>query len=87
MEQNHVIFRWKAAVTAFSGTLTAMWGWFGWLVIVWAALMLADWLIGSAVAAKDGKWSSAKMRAGAWHKGRTIRLARSPLRTSAACPR
>ena len=72
MEQEHVIFRWKAIVSACLGTLTALWGWFGWLVVVWAALMLADWLIGSAVAAKDGKWSSAKMRAGAWHKGGMI---------------
>ena len=71
MEQN-TVFRWKAAVAAFLGTLTALWGWFGWLVVAWAALMLADWLIGSAVAAKDGKWSSARMRAGAWHKGGMI---------------
>ena len=71
MEQN-TVFRWKAAVAAFFGTLTALWGWFGWLVVAWAALMLADWLIGSAVAAKDGKWSSARMRAGAWHKGGMI---------------
>lgn len=71
MASDHV-FRWKAVMTACLGTLTALWGWFGWLVVVWAALMLADWLIGSAVAAKDGKWSSAKMRAGAWHKGGMI---------------
>lgn len=62
----------KLFLAAVLGTLTALWGWFGWLVLVWAALMLADWLIGSAVAAKDGKWSSAKMRAGAWHKGGMI---------------
>lgn len=62
----------KLWITGILGTLTALWGWFGWLVIVWAALMLTDWLIGSAVAAKDGKWSSAKMRTGAWHKGGMI---------------
>lgn len=62
----------KLCIAGILGTLTALWGWFGWLVIIWAALMLADWLIGSAVAAKDGKWSSAKMRAGAWHKGGMI---------------
>ena len=59
----------KLCLAAFFGTLTALWGWFGWLVVAWAALMLADWLIGSAVAARDGHWSSARMRAGAWHKG------------------
>ena len=62
----------KICLVGVLGTLTALWGWFGWLVVIWAALMLADWLIGSAVAAKDGKWSSAKMRAGAWHKGGMI---------------
>lgn len=62
----------KICLTGVLGLLTAFWGWFGWLVVIWAALMLADWLIGSAVAAKDGKWSSAKMRAGAWHKGGMI---------------
>lgn len=72
MEQEHVVFRWKAGVSAALGTLTALWGWFGWLVIVWAFLMLADWLVGSAVAAKNGRWDSAKMRAGAWHKGGMI---------------
>ena len=62
----------KICLTGVLGLLTAFWGWFGWLVVIWAALMLADWLIGSAVAAKDGKWSSEKMRAGAWHKGGMI---------------
>lgn len=59
----------KAFIAALLATLTALWGWFGWLVIAWVALMLADWLVGSAVAAKEGKWSSAKLREGAWHKG------------------
>ena len=27
------------------------------------------WLVGGGLAAKDGRWSSAKMREGAWHKG------------------
>ena len=72
MEQEHVILRWKAAMAGMLGTLTALWGWFGWLVAVWVALMAADWLIGSAEAARDGRWSSAGMRAGAWHKGGMI---------------
>ena len=62
----------KAAVAAVLGCLTALWGWFGWLVVAWVLLMLSDWLIGSAAAAKDGRWSSAKMREGAWHKGGMI---------------
>lgn len=62
----------KAGITAFLATLTAFWGWFGWLTLAWILLMLADWLIGSATAAKQGKWESCKMREGAWHKGGEI---------------
>lgn len=62
----------KAGITAVAATLTAVWGWFGWLVVTWVLLMLADWLIGSAAAAKEGRWASSKMREGAWHKGGMI---------------
>ena len=68
----------KAAIAAAVATMTALWGWFGWLVIAWVLLMLADWLIGSAAAAKEGRWSSAKMREGAWHKGGMILWCASP---------
>lgn len=67
--ENNLVFRIKAALTGILGVLTALWGWFGWLVIAWVLLMLADWLVGSAAAAKEGVWSSAKLREGAWHKG------------------
>ena len=69
MENGNTLLNIKATIVAFLGVLTALWGWFGWLVVIWVALMLADWLVGSATAAKDGKWSSAKAREGAWHKG------------------
>ena len=59
----------KKTVTGAAALLTALWGWFGWLTVVWASLMLADWLVGSAAAMKAGRWSSAKLREGAWHKG------------------
>ena len=62
----------KAGVASVLSVLTALWGWFGWLTLAWALLMLADWLVGSAAAAKQGRWSSAKMREGAWHKGGMI---------------
>lgn len=67
--KNELIVNFKMAVTGFIATLTALWGWFGWLVVVWAALMLADWLVGSVAAARAGTWSSARLREGAWHKG------------------
>lgn len=67
--ENNSILNAKAVIAGFVGALTSLWGWFGWLVFVWAILMLADWLVGSAAAMKAGKWSSAKLREGAWHKG------------------
>ena len=59
---------WKATVTAILGGLTALWGWFGWLLLGWLGLMLLDYLTGSAAAAKAGKWSSKAAREGIWHK-------------------
>ena len=28
----------KAGITAFLAALTAFWGWFGWLVLVWVGM-------------------------------------------------
>lgn len=65
---NERIDAWKVAVTAIVGSLTALWGWLGWLVLGWTALMLLDYLSGSAAAAKAGEWSSRAAREGIWHK-------------------
>lgn len=32
----------KTVITGVIAALTAFWGWFGWLVIIWVGLMLAD---------------------------------------------
>ena len=37
----------KAAVAAVLGCLTALWGWFGWLVVAWVACMLLDYATGT----------------------------------------
>ena len=58
----------KAALAAVIGCLTALWGWFGWLVLAWIGCMVLDYITGSAAAAKDGQWSSKEARAGIWHK-------------------
>lgn len=58
----------KAVVTAILTALTALWGWFGWLVVAWVGLMVIDYVTGSMAAAKAGQWSSAKAREGIWHK-------------------
>ncbi len=62
----------KATIVAAGAALTTLWGWFGWLVLVWVVLMATDWIVGSAIAAKNGAWSSATAREGAWHKAGQI---------------
>lgn len=58
----------KGAITAIIATLTALWGWTGWAVFIWAACMFADYVSGSAAARKSGTWASSVARAGLWHK-------------------
>lgn len=58
----------KGAIAAVAGGLTAVWGWLGWLVVGWVALMLLDYITGSAAAMKTGAWSSQIAREGIWHK-------------------
>ena len=62
----------KAAITALMAVLTALWGWFGWLVVVWVLLMAADYATGSAAALKAGAWSSRDASDGLWHKAGCI---------------
>ena len=40
----------KAVVTAILASLTALWGWFGWLVWAWVGCMALDYITGSAAA-------------------------------------
>lgn len=58
----------KAAIAAVVGCLTALWGWFGWLVLAWVACMLLDYATGSFAALRAGEWSSKAARDGLWHK-------------------
>ena len=62
----------KAAITAALAFLTALWGWFGWLVVAWVMCMTIDYLTGYAAAMKAGEWSSTVARDGLWHKGGCI---------------
>ena len=62
----------KAAATALVAALSAIWGWFGWLVILWIALMVLDYCTGSMAAAKDGTWKSKAARDGIWNKAGAI---------------
>ena len=58
----------KAVFSGLFAAATAVLGWFGWLVVIYAASMGIDYITGSALAAKEGAWNSAKAREGLWHK-------------------
>ena len=58
----------KAAIAALCAALTALWGWFGWVVVAWIGCMLIDYATGSAAAMRAGEWSSKSARDGIWHK-------------------
>lgn len=58
----------KAAIAAIGAALTALWGWFGWMVVAWISCMIIDYATGSAAALRTGKWSSKEARDGIWHK-------------------
>ena len=58
----------KAALAALCAALTALWGWFGGVVVAWIGFMLIDYATGSAAALRAGTWSSKTARDGIWHK-------------------
>lgn len=62
----------KAAVAAMIGLLTGLWGWLGWLAIIWIGAMVLDYISGSAAACKEGDWASWRAREGIWHKAGMI---------------
>lgn len=58
----------KVAISATLAACTALWGWFGWLVLLWLGCLLLDFVTGSMAAASVGNWSSKLARKGVWHK-------------------
>lgn len=58
----------KAAFSAAIAFGTALFGWVGWIIIVWLAAMVLDYLTGTWAALYKGQWSSAQARRGLWHK-------------------
>lgn len=62
----------RGVVAAVIGFLTALWGWVGWAVMFWAALILIDYITGSMAAKREKNWSSAIARDGLWHKAGEI---------------
>ena len=62
----------KAALSAACAVLTALWGWFGWVVVLYVCCMAGDYLTGTAAALKNGTWTSKAARDGIWHKAGSI---------------
>lgn len=58
----------RAAVAAFIAFGTALFGWVGWVLILWLFSMVLDFVTGTFAAMKRGQWSSAAARDGLWHK-------------------
>ncbi|WP_105206007.1 holin family protein [Neobittarella massiliensis] len=59
---------WKLAIAGLTAALSAIWGWFGWLVVLWVTAMTIDYLTGTAVAHRQKRWRSSLARDGIWHK-------------------
>lgn len=62
----------KATVAAVIAFMTALWGWLGWVVMIWIACILLDYISGSMAARREKNWSSAVARDGLWHKAGEI---------------
>ena len=58
----------KAAITLVIASLTALWGWIGWVILAFVVAMLLDYVTGSWAARARGEWSSSEARKGLWHK-------------------
>ena len=58
----------KAAAAALIAFGTALFGWVGWMVVLWLTALLLDYLTGTFAALYSKSWSSAAARQGLWHK-------------------
>lgn len=63
---------WKGTLSTLGAMLTALWGWFGWLIVAWVVCMALDVITGMAAGLRKGEWSSRVAREGLWHKAGCI---------------
>ena len=68
MEANDKAIQIKAAFSAAIAFGTALFGWVGWVIILWLAAMVLDYLTGSFAAIYMGQWTSREASRGLWHK-------------------
>lgn len=62
----------KATIAAIFAFMTALWGWLGWVILIWIAAIALDYLSGSMAAKREKNWSSEIAREGLWHKAGEI---------------
>lgn len=62
----------QAAVVGVLAAGGMMWHKIGWLIVLWAAVMVLDYLTGTLAAFHTGAWNSQVARDGLWHKAGTI---------------
>lgn len=62
----------KAVIAAIMGFVTELIGWQGAMFLVYAVLMLIDWITGTQAAKAAGEWSSEVAKKGLRSKGNTI---------------
>ena len=62
----------KAAVAAFFAITGTFLGWKGVLLLIWAAVMVLDYITGTMAARKNDEWNSSRAREGLFHKGGMI---------------
>ena len=65
----------KMFFAALSAAFTTLFGWFGWVVLLWLVLMMVDYITGSVAANRAGEWSSQVARDGIRHKGGSLAVA------------
>lgn len=70
MQENMITV--KVLLAGMIAAGTAMWGWLGWLFLLWIICMALDYASGTLAAMKRGEWSSGIAREGLWHKGGMI---------------
>ncbi len=58
----------KAVICAAGALITSLFGWMGWLVVIYAMAMGLDYATGTIAAVKAHEWRSSAAREGIWHK-------------------
>jgi len=64
--------KFKVMSSTLVAMLSAAFGWFGWLIILYVLTMAIDYVTGTIVAFKEKSWSSRVARQGLWKKASSL---------------